>query len=103
MTSSKSPKGMPEISYGKQYIKKETFIDTSIAERKGGGIVRASKNQWEQQDGSEEISKKSTKNGDKREDSDTTDHVNGSSSLSLHAQGLSSIRKLLAAGQTSNV
>ena len=103
MTSSTSPKGMPEISYGKQYIKKETSIDTSIAERKGGGIVRASKNHWEQQAGSEEISKKSTKNGDKREDSDTPDHVNGSSSLSLHAQGLSSIRKLLAAGQTSNV
>ena len=103
MTSSTSPKDIPETSCSKQYIKKETSIDTNIAERKGGGMVRASKNHWEQQDSSEKTSKNLTKNGDRREDTETTDHVNGSSSLSLHAQGLSSIRKLLAAGQTSNV
>ena len=103
MTSSTSPKDIPKTSYGKQYIKNETLTDKNIAERKGGSMVRASRNHWEQQDDSELTTKKSTKNGDRSEDTDATDHVNGSSSLSLHAQGLSSIRKLLAAGQTSNV
>ena len=104
MTSSTSPKDISKTSYGKQYIKKEIPTDTNIAERKGGGKNRTSLRHWEQQDGSEPTTKNSTKN-DEREDTDATDHVNGSSSssLSLHAQGLSSIRKLLAAGQTSNV
>ena len=104
MTSSTSPKDISKTSYGKQYIKKEIPTDTNSAERKGGGMTRTSQRHWDQQDVSEQTNKKLTKN-DGREDTDATDHVNGSSSssLSLHAQGLSSIRKLLAAGQTSNV
>ena len=52
-----------------------------------------------------EPSHQSTKSSDGIGVADATDHVNGSStsSLSLHAQGLSSIRRLLDAGQTSNV
>jgi hypothetical protein len=95
MTSSTSLKDIPKIFHGKEYIKKE---NPYIAERKGGDDIRASKNNWEQQDPSQQ----SAKNSDGI--ADTTDHVNGSSTpLSLHAQGLSSIRRLLAAGQTSNV
>jgi len=100
MTSSTSLKDIPKISHGKQYIKKENPF---IAERKGGAEIRTSKNNWEQQGAQDP----SAKNSDGIGVTDATDHVNGSSTsstpLSLHAQGLSSIRRLLAAGQTSNV
>ena len=106
MTQSTSLKDIPKISRGKQCIKKENPTNTYIAERKGGDEIRTSKNHWEQQ-GTQEPSQQCTKNGDGIGVTDTTDHVNGSSTsstpLSLHAQGLSSIRRLLAAGQTSNV
>ena len=103
MTSSTSLKDIPKISYAKPYIKKETSSYTNIAERMGGDEKTSPKIYWEQK--GMEPSHQSTKSSDGIGVADATDHVNGSStsSLSLHAQGLSSIRRLLAAGQTSNV
>ena len=103
MTSSTSLKDIPKISYAKPYIKKETSSYTNIAERMGGDEKTNPKIYWEQK--GTEPSHQSTKSSDGIGVADATDHVNGSStsSLSLHAQGLSSIRRLLAAGQTSNV
>ena len=103
MTSSMSLKDIPKISYGKHHVKKEISTNTNTAERKGVDDKRSSKKHWEPQ--RTEPSQQSIKNSDGIEVTDATDHVNGSSAspLSLHAQGLSSIRRLLAAGQTSNV
>ena len=102
MTSSVSPRGASKTSHGKQSIKKETSTNSNIAERKGGDETISSSKQWEQH-GIEPNQQASTKNSDGIGVVDAaTDHVNAPP-LSLHAQGLSSIRRLLAAGQTSNV